>query len=772
MEALSRNLAELFSTAGDRPAAAGHRAGQGLPAQSISIAGDTLAGGVGADTLTGGSEDDILYGFGPSDVSPTNGAITATRVASGLSNPLFAASPLGDPSHLFIVEQHTGQIRSLDLSTGIVAGVPFLDLPDSAISTGGEQGLLGLAFHPGYATNGRFYLNLTNAAGDTQIWEYTRSSSDPSKADPASARLILGFDQPYTNHNGGWLGFGPDGYLYIASGDGGAGGDPQNNAQNIDSLLGKILRIDVDGDDFLSDPARNYAIPAGNPFALTAGADEVWAYGLRNPWRMSFDSQTGDLWIGDVGQGVFEEINFIPAGQGAGFNFGWKLREGTGIYDDTVPGNPPANDPALVDPILAYGHEGGILTGNSITGGYVYHGPGGAQGLYFFGDFAKGRVFTIDGPSGQDFTNRDNQIIADAGAVDFIASFAVDGTGRLYVIGLDGEIHRLTPSAASGDGSDLLNGGAGNDALYGGAGDDTLSGGTGTDTLTGGLGGDTYTGADGDIIREFANGGRDTLIVSSHGSISGVQHVENLTLTGAGNFNATGNSYDNVLTGNDSANRLRGGVGADTLLGSAGNDTYVDPTGDTIRESPGAGADTVETSVTFSLSGIANVENIILTGTAAINATGNGLGNLMTGNMAVNRLRGGAGADTMDGGAGADTYVFGSVSDSTGTTRDVIRNANLSNEKLDFLILPTALASVVTGALDAATFNTGLASAVDAALAVSGAVFFDPSGGDLNEAGSRYLVVDANADGVYTSGLDYVVQFFNVTGTLSLDDFT
>jgi Ca2+-binding RTX toxin-like protein len=746
--------------------------GSGAEAIVGTAAADTISGGEGADTLTGGGSDDVLYGFGASDVAPANGAIIATRVASGLDRPLFAASPPGSPNQLFIVEQHSGQIEILDLTTGQIAATPFLDLPESAISTGGEQGLLGLAFHPDYASNGRFYVNLTNASGDTEIWEYTRSSN-PGVADAASARFIIGYDQPFTNHNGGWLGFGPDGLLYISSGDGGGGGDPQNNAQNIDSLLGKILRIDVDGDSFPSDPTRNYAIPPGNPFVGTAGADEIFAYGVRNPWRLSFDRQTGDLWMGDVGQGAFEEINYIPSGQGAGWNFGWVVREGSGIYDDGIPGNPSADDPSLVDPFIDYAHGEGQLNGNSVTGGYVYRGPGGAQGLYFFGDFAQGHVFTVGrtGGSAHSFTNRSSQIVVDAGDIDLIASFAEDGLGRLYVIGIDGDIHRLAPSAAAGDGSDVLNGGAGNDIIYGGAGDDTLDGGDGADTLSGGLGWDTYLQPRSDTIREFAGGGTDLVITTGHGVLSGVQHVENLTLSGTANVNGIGNSYDNVITGNAGANRLRGGAGTDTLIGGLGNDTYVDPTGDTIREFAGQGTDTVETGTTFVLAGISHVENITLTGIAAINATGNNLGNVILGNGGANRLRGAGGSDTLDGGAGADVFVFGSVSDSSGLGRDVIVNMNLSTEKLDLLTIPASLAAPVSGALSAATFDADLAAAVNASLAPNGAAQFTPTSGDLGVAGHLYVVIDANGDGSYAAGLDYVIQLNSPIGTLTLDDF-
>jgi glucose/arabinose dehydrogenase len=350
-----------------------------------TAAADTIFGRDGGDRLSGGDGDDLLYGHSGADTDPTSHLIDVVRVASGLSASLFAASPPGDPDRLFIVEQHTGRIRILDLNTGALNADHFLDLPDSSLASGGEQGLLGLAFHPNYATNGLFYVNLTNAAGDTEIREYR--AADPNHADAASARAILSFDQPFENHNGGWMAFGPDGFLYIASGDGGSGGDPQNNAQNINSLLGKMLRIDVNGDAFPADAARNYAIPAGNPFAATAGADEIWALGLRNPWRASFDTATGDLWIGDVGQGQREEVDVIPAGQG-GMNFGWKFREGFTSFSGTAPAG-------VTDPLLDYNRTDPLYGGVAVTGGYVYHGPGGMSGLYIFSDFASSHLWTV-----------------------------------------------------------------------------------------------------------------------------------------------------------------------------------------------------------------------------------------------------------------------------------------------------------------------------------------------------------------------------------------
>lgn len=362
--------------------------------------------------------------------------IQADRIAAGLDAPLFAASPPGDPNRLFVLEKNTGRVVILDLATNQVQAQPFFDVPAGDLSIEGERGLLGLAFHPDYASNGKFYLNLTNELGDTKIWEVTN---------PASARVLLTIDRTagVTNHNGGWLGFGPDGLLYIGSGDSGSGNDPENAAQNINDLRGKVLRIDVDNQD----PGRDYAIPAGNPFA-----NEVFAYGLRNPWRASFDSATGELYIADVGQNAREEVNYLPAGSGAGVNFGWRVLEGTlptGLPQLT---NPAPNDPSLRAPIAEYGHGFGDFQGFSVTGGYVYRGPGGAQGHYFLADFVSNHLWTLRVQDGQvfDFTQRDGEMVVNGGAFDQIASFALDGSGRLYAIGLDGEIFRLTPDDAAG----------------------------------------------------------------------------------------------------------------------------------------------------------------------------------------------------------------------------------------------------------------------------------------------------------------------------------
>jgi hypothetical protein len=282
-------------------------------------------------------------------------------------------------------------------------------------------------------------------------------------ADAGSAAPVLSIAQPQPNHNGGWIAFGPDGYLYVASGDGGGGDDNDTghtagtgNAQDItNNLLGKLLRLDVDGDDFPADATRNYAIPADNPFAGVVGDDEIWAYGLRNPWRASFDRATGDLYIGDVGQSNREEIDVQPAASAGGENYGWRLREGT-IATPTggVGGTPP---PGAIDPIYDYLHGNGPFLGNSVTGGYVYRGPAASlQGHYFFADFIDSRLWSLrwDGsdPSTFDGTNyteladhtADPDFAPDQGSLVNISSFGEDAAGNLYLVSLGGDVFRIT----------------------------------------------------------------------------------------------------------------------------------------------------------------------------------------------------------------------------------------------------------------------------------------------------------------------------------------
>jgi Ca2+-binding RTX toxin-like protein len=396
--------------------------------------------------------------------------------------------------------------------------------------------------------------------------------------------------------------------LYLAVGDGGGTGDPDNDAQNTESLLGKILRIDVNGDAFPDDASRNYAIPGDNPFVGQAGADEVYAYGLRNPFRASFDTATGDLYIGDVGQSAREEVNRIPA-DSRGLNFGWHVREGDLPYDTDTPGNPAPDDPSLVEPIAVYDRSR-PNGGASITGGYVYHGPGGLQGHYIFADFVFNNLYTLKVENGAvvDYSVRTGQVVTDAGTPNQIASFAVDGTGRLYAVGLDGEIHRLTPSAAAADGGDRLEGGEGVDRLFGGAGDDTLDGGAGDDRLDGGIGFNRLLGGEGTdlavytavsgvyidlALGTYSGPGRYEVLESIEGVV-GTVHNDTAFGTEGPNVLLGGDGAD-ILIGRGGADRLDGGAGDDWLDGEAGNDRLAGGTGINVLRG-GAGFDVADYS--------------------------------------------------------------------------------------------------------------------------------------------------------------------------------
>ena len=333
------------------------------------------------------------------------------QVVSGLNRPV-TITHAGD-NRLFIALQG-GSIVIYD-GTALVPGT-FLDLAPLIVDSTGERGLLGLAFHPRYAENGFFFVDYTDTSGNTVIARYTVSAGNPNRADPASARVLLRVNQPYANHNGGQLQFGPDGYLYIGMGDGGSGGDPGNRAQNLNEHLGKLLRIDVDS-------GATYAVPPSNPFVGRAGVrPEIWAYGLRNPWRFSFDRATGDLYIADVGQGQREEINFQPATSIGGENYGWRLMEGRQCY---VPAS-NCNNGSLVLPIIDYGHDEGC----SVTGGYVYRGTRYPRltGTYIYADYCSGTIWGASRNAAGAWSSR---VLLDTSHQ--ISTFGEDAAGEVYV---------------------------------------------------------------------------------------------------------------------------------------------------------------------------------------------------------------------------------------------------------------------------------------------------------------------------------------------------
>ena len=359
-------------------------------------------------------------GPGPVPPPPVTIRYELQIVVSGLTNPLDLQVPPDGSDRLFIVEQE-GIIRVVQ--SGVLVATPFLDIR-SLVMSGGERGLLGLAFHPGYASNRRFFLNYTRTFGgqlQSVVAEYPTSTTDPNVAD-LTERILLSLDQPFDNHNGGRIQFGPDGYLYIGFGDGGSGGDPFGNGQDLGTLLGKILRIDVG-------PTQSYAVPPDNPFVGQAGARaEIWAYGLRNPWRFSFDSTTGRLFVADVGQGSFEEVDIVTKGG----NCGWNIMEGTHCYQ------PPSgcDTSGLEFPIAEYSHS----EGSSVTGGYVYRGTliPELRGLYVFGDFITGRIWTLAETSPGAWTRA---LLLDTNLN--ISSFGLDSAGELLVVDYNGAVYRL-----------------------------------------------------------------------------------------------------------------------------------------------------------------------------------------------------------------------------------------------------------------------------------------------------------------------------------------
>ncbi len=360
--------------------------------------------------------------------------ISLEPLVTGLAQPTAIAH--ARDARLFLTLQRG---RIVVFENGAVRPTPFLDVTP-LVSCCGERGLLGLAFHPRYEENGLFFVNYTNTAGNTVVARYRASSADPNVADAASGVTLLLIPQPFANHNGGNLAFGPDGYLYIGMGDGGSANDPMCAGQRDDTLLGKMLRIDVDVN---GGTAPFYGIPPDNPFAAPGGArDEIWAKGLRNPWRYSFDRATGDLFIADVGQGQREEIDFQPAGSAGGQNYGWKMMEGTlctGAASGCPTGVPACSAPGLTLPILEYSHASGDC---SVTGGYVYRGRMNPRftGTYFYGDYCTGRIWGAT-RTGTAWTTR-----LFAQRASNLTTFGEDAAGELYLATEAGVLARVVDS--------------------------------------------------------------------------------------------------------------------------------------------------------------------------------------------------------------------------------------------------------------------------------------------------------------------------------------
>jgi glucose/arabinose dehydrogenase len=638
-----------------------------------------INGDNGANTRTGTGGADVIYGFDPEGPQRNVSKIDATRVATGLDQPLFASAPNGDLHRLFVVEKG-GLIKILNLDTHHVLATPFLNV-SAHISTDGEGGLLGLAFDPNFAQNHFVYVDLTNTNGDTEVRRFHVSNSNPNRVDAGTGKLIIRIDQPdgLTNHKAGWIDFGPDGKLYIALGDGGGAGDPNGNAQNLNSLLGKMLRIDVNGDDFPSDANANYAIPSDNPFVGVAGRDEIWALGLRNPFRDSFDRADGKMFIGDVGQNTWEEIDI---GQN-GANYGWNRYEGPADFNTgtTLGGG------TLTAPIHFYDHT----VGNVIIGGYAYRGSSeGLQGQYFFADEGAGKLFTLHfNGSSWVATNRTAQLVTNAGHLDAVSSFGQDGAGNLYATDIaDGEVFRLTPRAASADQADMLRGLGGADQMYGGPGNDHLDGGPGADFLNGGRGTDyaDFTDAGAGVHANLANQAGNT------GDAKGDVYVLIEGLIGS--------RFNDVLTGHNVANGINASTINDRLFGGKGNDTLNGLTGnDFLLGGPGAdalhgdqGIDTasylsspagvsVKLARSVQSGGDAQGDKLF----AVENLVGSNFADTLGGNSAANVLRGLDGRDLLSGGPGGDRFDFNAPSEAgKGPSRDQILDfSHAQHDRID-----------------------------------------------------------------------------------------
>lgn len=366
---------------------------------------------------------------------PCSAKIGVERVAAGFERPVWAGAAPGIPDKIWVMEQD-GRVWIVDAKSGDKLKEPFLDIRKDVSREGNEEGLLGLAFAPDFKKSGRYYVNYSDKDQHTRIARLT--SKDRVLTNPESAEIILRYKQDFRNHNGGWLGFGPDGMLYIGNGDGGAANDPNNRGQSLDTFLGKMLRIDVS-------PATGYRVPDDNPFVRTEGAKpEIWAIGVRNPWRCSFDRLTGDFWMGDVGQNLWEEINYMPKGKGAAANYGWRLREG----EIATPANGVGGEKpdGVIEPVYVYKHGSANNEGVSVTGGYVYRGPiKELQGRYVFADYQNPRIwsFLLKDGEATDFKDHTADLQPEGGRIALISSFAEENDGALLIVDHSGSIYRI-----------------------------------------------------------------------------------------------------------------------------------------------------------------------------------------------------------------------------------------------------------------------------------------------------------------------------------------
>ncbi len=474
--------------------------------------------------------------------------ISLTKRVSGLSQPVHITHAEDGSGRLFVVEQ-SGRIRII--KNGVLLSQPFLNIT-SRVSFSGERGLLSVAFPLNYADKKYFYVYYTNVSGNIVVARY-RLTTNPDVANSSNQEVILTINhQQFPNHNGGQLAFGPDGYLYIGTGDGGGAGDPLNNGQNRGSLLGKMLRIDVES------RVAPYAIPASNPFRQTPGyRPEIWALGLRNPFRFSFDRQQGDLYIGDVGQNTYEEINFEASSNNGGKNYGWRIMEGANCFNATT-----CDRRGLTLPIAEYNHS----QGSSITGGVIYRGQNYLEmyGVYFYADFINGKIWGLK----RNGNVWQNQLLHDTG--HGISSFGEDQVGNLYLADyFTGDIYLITSRRActitGSPGNNTLRGTNGNDVICGLGGNDTISGGGGSDLI--------YGDAGNDLI----NGGAGNDVIQGSGGIDAI----------------AGEDGNDTIYGSNGSDRISGGNGNDFLGGGEDNDTFNGGSGiDTCLQSTGTGSKT------------------------------------------------------------------------------------------------------------------------------------------------------------------------------------
>jgi Ca2+-binding RTX toxin-like protein len=613
----------------------------------------------GSDTYTGTPDADTIYGYNPQGGG--NGfTIQTATVATGIDKPTYI---IGDPANadrLYILEK-TGTVKMMSLSQGQSSVTTALDLT-AQVDDLGERGLSGFAFHPefGQGNNRKVYLTMSNNQGQTELREY--SLNNDGSVDAASMKLVLNITQ-YTAgsalHRAGWIGFGPDGYLYMTAGE----GNQPTAAQDPQSMLGKVLRLDVNGEDaYPNDSNKNFAIPDTNPTQFAGYGDQVfeksavYAIGFRNPWKASIDS-LGRMFIGDVGENEYEEINLLVAGA----NYGWGHNYPNHDRDD----GPETTGP-YTNPIDYYANVKNTNVpaeerlGSSVTGGYVYDGPVEAlKGRYIYADWGSGRFFTLSQNGDQwQRTEVTSLIFGDeTGAIERINSFGKDAQGNIYVATYGsfqtpntGTIIRLTPQAVpTTDEGDILNGEGGNDTIYGGGGNDTIYGGTENDLIYG----------DADNDRLYGDAGADTLNGGNgKDTIYGGSNSDELN-GGSDDDHLYGDSGADTLQGGDGLDTLEGGNGNDSLEGGAGNDIYYVDSDDEILEAANGGYDVVHViDLFYELDEGQEIEEVrAVAEVQVIGLIGNELSQKLVGNAGTNILEGRGGQDTLEGLGGNDTYV-------------------------------------------------------------------------------------------------------------------